>query len=77
MPLPETEILRFFLWWRNGNGRTDIDLSAAMFGEGFVYLDVLSYYNLKGYGGVHSGDIVDAPHGASEFVDVSLPSCES
>jgi hypothetical protein len=72
LPLPDCEVLRFFVWWRNGNDRTDIDLSAALFDERFGYVDVLSYYNLKGFGGVHSGDIVDAPEGASEFIDVTL-----
>lgn len=65
-----TRVLRFFVWWKNGKGRADIDLSAALFDDSESYMDVLSYYNLKGFGGCHSGDIVDAPHGASEFIDV-------
>jgi hypothetical protein len=73
LPLPEgCDTLRFFIWWKNGRERTDIDLSASLFDADFRYLDVLSYYNVKGFGGVHSGDIVDAPDGASEFIDVSL-----
>jgi ABC-type glutathione transport system ATPase component len=40
--------------------------------ENFNYTDILSYYNLKEFGGCHSGDIVDAPNGASEFIDVNL-----
>jgi len=73
LPLPQDcPVLRFFVWWRNGKERTDIDLSAAMFDVDFVLKDLVSYYNLKGYGGVHSGDIVDAPQGASEFIDVTL-----
>lgn len=72
LPLPDTDTLRMFLWWKNGKGRTDIDLSAELLGEGFVHLDTLAYYNLRNYGGAHSGDIVDAPKGASEFIDVSL-----
>lgn len=72
VPLPDADTLRMFIWWTNGRERTDIDLSAALFGEGFVYLDTVAYYNLKSYGGVHSGDIVDAPKGASEFIDVSV-----
>lgn len=73
IPLPEgCNVLRFFAWWKNGLERTDIDLSAVMFDAQFRYKDVLSYYNLKGYGGCHSGDIVDAPNGASEFIDVTL-----
>ena len=73
LPLPsDCRILRFFVWWKNGNERTDIDLSAALFNADFEFVDVLSYYNLKNFGGVHSGDIVDAPDGASEFIDVDL-----
>ena len=73
VPLPEgCEVLRFFVWWKNGSDRTDIDLSATMFDADFGYQDIVSYYNLKNYGGVHSGDIVDAPKGASEFIDISL-----
>ena len=73
LPLPPAcRVLRFFVWWKNGRERTDIDLSAAMFDAAFNYVDLLAYYNLKGFGGVHSGDIVDAPEGASEFIDVSL-----
>jgi hypothetical protein len=72
LPLPEGEVLRFFIWWKNGNDQTDIDLSAVLLNSAFEYVDVLSYYNLKGFGGCHSGDIVDAPEGASEFIDVTL-----
>lgn len=70
MDLPNSPTIRLFLWWKNGRSRTDIDLSASLFGEGYKYLDVLSYYNLKSWGAVHSGDIVDAPHGAAEFIDL-------
>lgn len=70
LSLPEGNTLRFFLWWRNGRERTDIDLSAVIYGGDFVYRDVLSYYELKNYGGHHSGDIVDAPEGAAEFIDL-------
>ncbi|MGC4006815.1 MAG: hypothetical protein QM811_28290 [Pirellulales bacterium] len=67
--------VRFFLWWKNGSSRTDIDLSAAIYGHNYDYLDVLSYYNLKGYGGHHSGNIVDAPNGAAEFIDLDVERC--
>lgn len=73
LPLPEKcTTLRFFIWWKNGRERTDIDLSASLFDANFQYKDVLSYYNIAGFGGVHSGDIVDAPDGAAEFIDVDL-----
>lgn len=72
LPLPEANTLRMFVWWTNGRERTDVDLSAVLFGEGFTFIDQITYYNLRTYGGHHSGDIVDAPEGASEFIDVDV-----
>lgn len=72
LPMPDTRFIRLFLWWKNGRDRTDIDLSAAFFDTDFVFKEAIAYYNLKGYGGYHSGDIVDAPNGASEFIDLDL-----
>ncbi|WP_426216324.1 TerD family protein [Pseudomonas sp. DWRC2-2] len=72
LPIPDTRFIRLFLWWKNDRARTDIDLSAAFFDANFVFREAVSYYNLKGYGGYHSGDIVDAPEGASEFIDLDL-----
>lgn len=72
LPLPEGDVVRFFLWWKNGGGRTDVDLSAVLFRGDYRYLDVLSYYNLKNFGGCHSGDVVDAPQGAAEFIDLDV-----
>ncbi|BAV97752.1 TerD family protein [Lysobacter enzymogenes] len=71
--LPDARFVRLFLWWTNGRSRTDIDLSAAFFDREFGFVDTISYYNLRGYGGHHSGDIVDAPKGAAEFIDLELP----
>lgn len=72
LPLPGGDVLRFFIWWKNGKDETDIDLSAVLLDEAFEQKDVLSYYNLANYGGCHSGDIVDAPEGASEFIDITI-----
>ncbi len=72
LPMPDTRFIRLFLWWKNGRERTDIDLSAAFFDANFVFMQTVAYYNLKGFGGYHSGDIVDAPHGASEFIDLDI-----
>ena len=72
LPMPDTRFIRLFLWWKNGRGRTDVDLSAAFFDANFVFKQTVAYYNLKGFGGYHSGDIVDAPQGASEFIDLDL-----
>ena len=73
VPLPENcNVLRFFIWWKNGTDRADIDLSAVMYDSHFDLKGLVSYYNLKEFGGVHSGDIVDAPKGASEFIDLPI-----
>src|SRR5262249_5334529 len=72
LPLPDCNAVRFFVWWKNGSSRTDIDLSAALYDGDFNYVDVVSYYNLKNFGGHHSGDIVDAPQGAAEFIDLDI-----
>jgi hypothetical protein len=70
--LPEGNTLRFFLWWKNGEHRTDIDLSALFFSTGWNRLGHVSYFNLREHdlGCYHSGDIVDAPEGACEFIDL-------
>ncbi|RZI85323.1 MAG: hypothetical protein EOP38_05330 [Rubrivivax sp.] len=72
LPFSEGTVIRLFLWWMNGSGRTDIDLSAVLYGEQHEYLNTLAYYNLQGYGAHHSGDIVDAPKGAAEFIDLNI-----
>lgn len=77
LPIPDASTLRFFIWWKNGDYRTDLDLSAVFFDARFRYLDVVSYYNLKNFGGYHSGDIVDAPEGAAEFIDLNLAKTKS
>ena len=75
LPLPDCGTLRFFVWWKNGKSRVDIDLSAAMYDANYGYIDTLAYYNLKNFGAHHSGDITDAPKGAAEFIDVDLAKC--
>lgn len=67
------ETMRFFIWWRDGKSRTDLDLSALVLNDDFVYETTLAYYNLKELGGYHSGDITSAPQGASEFIDIEVP----
>jgi hypothetical protein len=87
MALPEdSSIVRFFVHWKDldkdpensdpygwGNRRSvDIDLSAGLLGEDFKTRGGISYYNLREFGGVHSGDITSAPNGASEFIDIDI-----
>ena len=68
----DTNVVRMFIWWKDGNGRTDIDLSAVMLDENFGYVGSVWYGNLRSAGVIHSGDITSAPQGASEFIDVDI-----
>ena len=71
--MPEDmKTLRFFIWWKDGDQRTDIDLSAAMYSDDWKEKGTLAYYNLKDFGGCHSGDITSAPKGAAEFIDIDI-----
>jgi hypothetical protein len=72
LPLPQGNIIRFFIWWREGKSRADIDLSAVAITRDHALVDQLAYYNLTTLGGYHSGDITSAPDGASEFIDIDI-----
>jgi len=50
----------------------EIDLSVVLYGDDYRYVDTVAFYNLRGWGAHHSGDIVDAPKGAAEFIDLDL-----
>ncbi|MDQ1043316.1 hypothetical protein [Streptomyces sp. V4I2] len=66
------ELLRFFVYWKQTERSTDYDLSALMLGADYETVSWLSYTNLSAVDGEHSGDIVDAPEGASEFINLRL-----
>lgn len=71
----DAEVLRFFVGWKNFEKdglkiRTDIDLSAVYFDSEFNFLNSIAYYNQIEEGFAFSGDIVDAPDGALEFIDI-------
>jgi len=72
--IPEGDTLRFFTYWK-GN-MVDIDLSSVMYDENWQEMEYISYTNLKSskYRACHSGDITSAPNGASEFIDLDIPS---
>jgi hypothetical protein len=77
--LPDGDTIRFFLWWKNGEDRTDIDLSAVLFHADWTRLLELAYFRLResAVGCYHSGDIVDAPEGACEFIDMDVKAMTS
>ncbi|AYG78203.1 hypothetical protein DWB77_00310 [Streptomyces hundungensis] len=66
------ELLRFFVHWKQSERTTDFDLSAALLNADYSTASWLSYTNLRGVEGEHSGDITDAPDGASEFINLRL-----
>ncbi|MGW3341121.1 hypothetical protein ACWDCL_27000 [Streptomyces sp. NPDC001009] len=66
------EQLRFFVYWKETEDRTDYDLSALLLHADYSTDSWLSYTSLKAVGGEHSGDITEAPEGASEFISLSL-----
>lgn len=72
LPIGEKDknTVRFFVYWKG----KDIDLSASFHDEDFNMIDQITYYNLKSItlGACHSGDITNAPRGASEFIDIDM-----
>ncbi|WP_030389682.1 TerD family protein [Streptomyces sp. NRRL S-241] len=66
------ELLRFFVYWKQSEHSTDYDLSAALLNADYSTASWLSYTKLRGVEGEHSGDITDAPDGASEFINLRL-----
>ncbi|MFE9438710.1 TerD family protein [Streptomyces sp. NPDC006602] len=66
------ELLRFFVYWKQSERTTDYDLSALMLDADYETVSWLSYTNLSAVDGEHSGDIVEAPQGASEFINLRL-----
>jgi hypothetical protein len=66
------EVLGFFIHWKQTQQVTDFDLSALILdgnGDNPIWL---SYTSLTHPSGRHSGDIIDAPDGATEFIDLEL-----
>ena len=72
IPAELDKVLRLFVYWKEAKMRTDLDLSVIQFNEEFKYIGHVSYTNLSTDGIVHSGDLQSAPHGAAEFVDITL-----
>ncbi|MDQ1072658.1 hypothetical protein [Streptomyces canus] len=66
------ELLRFFVYWKQKQRVTDYDLSALLLDAQYDTLSWLSYTNLSEMEGEHSGDITNAPDGASEFINLRL-----
>lgn len=66
-----SKVIRLFIYWKQTNQRTDLDLSLVGLDKDFNYVEHISYTRLSGHGFAHSGDITSAPNGASEFIDIT------
>ncbi|MFJ1596183.1 hypothetical protein [Streptomyces sp. NPDC088261] len=66
------EQLRFFVYWKEAEESTDYDLSALVLNSEYGTESWLSYTSLTAVGGEHSGDLTEAPDGATEFINLSL-----
>lgn len=71
-----SEWIRFFMYWKEKNRRTDYDLSVIALDADFKMTHQVSYTNLREGQWKHSGDITGAAKGASEFIEVHLPSTD-
>ncbi|KUO05487.1 TerD family protein [Streptomyces caeruleatus] len=71
------ELLRFFVYWKQKQWTTDYDLSALVLDAEYRPAFWLSYTNLSELEGQHSGDVTEAPDGASEFIDLRLDAVRS
>jgi hypothetical protein len=66
------DLLRFFVYWKQTERRTDFDLSALLLDGSYSTVAWLSYTALRAVEGEHSGDVTNAPDGASEFINLRL-----
>ena len=67
-----SNIVRCFMWWKEGSERVDLDLSVVFLNEKMQMTQQCSWTNLRGEFMAHSGDITSAPKGACEFIDFNL-----
>ncbi|SEP05549.1 TerD family protein [Actinacidiphila rubida] len=71
------DLLRFFVHWKESARTTDFDLSGLLLDGSYRSDGWLSYTSLSLVEGEHSGDITEAPDGASEFINLRLAAVSS
>jgi hypothetical protein len=66
-PMGDAPAIRLFVHWTG----EDVDLSTVVYDKDFKVLQNVYYGDLShnGWNIIHSGDVTDAPEGASEFID--------
>lgn len=70
------ELLRFFVHWRQAERRTDYDLSALMLDASYGDPEHISWTSYHNAFAEYSGDLTEAPDGATEFVNIRLAQTE-
>lgn len=68
----DRKVIRFFVYWKQKNIRTDYDLSCVFYNKIFKPTSQVSWTNLRSGFSYHSGDLTDGRNGASEFIDIKL-----
>lgn len=70
----DPKFVTMFTHWRNlpGGGTVDLDVSALFLTDDLSHSETLSYYSTGSAHARYSGDIVDAPDGAEEYISVDL-----
>jgi stress response protein SCP2 len=71
---PDKKYIRPFVFWKNNipSSAIDLDLSVVFYDNNMNQLSQCSYTNLRNSYAVHSGDIVNAPEGASEYINIDI-----
>lgn len=71
-----TSTIRAFIHWKNSDEVIDLDLSVAVYDENWKFVTQVSYTRTsdEGMNIYHSGDITNAPLGASEMIDLDIES---
>jgi hypothetical protein len=73
-PMEDSPVLRMFVHW---TGKVDIDLSMNSYDDEWKLIESIGFYNTNGDAFAHSGDVRNAPKGASEFIDVDFSKLKS
>ena len=75
--LGEQPVLRSFVYWKQQEQRTDLDLALMKLDENFQYVGKVSWSDYDRSGDIlFSGDVQSAELGASEFIDIKLDKIE-
>jgi len=72
IPLDIDKVLRLFVYWKQTEQMTDLDLSLITYDKDMNLIGQVSYTNLSEGKIAHSGDITSSSQGAAEFIDIPI-----